>query len=296
MNHPHHRLVLASGAALALGLAVSTSGVAHAAGAPSTLRQPTDDTFLTAGSGVANSYTVLASGTSTLVTFKDASGAPFSVPAGTPLCGTSADVTLCQVTSGSVIIDARDGNDSVSVTVSMPVVLAGNTGDDLLRSVGTSKSTFMGGAGNDTVSYAGVTKSVSAAIGSSAGISGGMSGSINADVENLLGGSAADVLIGGAHPLGRVDGAAGDDTLGGGPNGSALVGGTGNDQLLARGPNNYFEGGPGNDHLVGGSGVDWFFAKDGAAGDRITCGGGDDWVSADPGDTIVDPQNCETIS
>ncbi|MBA4607723.1 hypothetical protein H1W00_04465 [Aeromicrobium sp. Marseille-Q0843] len=263
MNHPPHRLVLASGAALALGLAVSTSGVAHAAGAPSRLRQSTDDTFLTAGSGVANSYTVLASGTSTLVTFKDASGAPFSVPAGTPLCGTSADVTLCQVTSGSV---------------------------------GTSKSTFMGGAGNDTVSYAGVTKSVSAAIGSSAGISGGTSGSINADVENLLGGSAADVLIGGAHPLGRVDGAAGDDTLGGGPNGSALVGGTGNDQLLARGPNNYFEGGPGNDHLVGGSGVDWFFAKDGAAGDRITCGGGDDWVSADPGDTIVDPQNCETIS
>ncbi len=76
------------------------------------------------------------------------------------------------------------------------------------------------------------------------------------EVENVDGGSGADVLVG--NDEGNVlKGNAGNDTLSGGGGSDSLSGGDGDDSLA---------GGPGNDALDAGAGTDWFDYQSAGAG------------------------------
>jgi hypothetical protein len=80
----------------------------------------------------------------------------------------------------------------------------------------------------------------------------------------------------------RLTGGNGNDRIDGGKGNDTLSGGAGNDTLI---------GGAGKDKLNGGAGNDKLDARDGAPGDRVTCGRGRDTVKADRGDRVA--RDCE---
>ena len=89
----------------------------------------------------------------------------------------------------------------------------------------------------------------------------------------LLGGPGADNVSGG-DAADNVGGGDGNDSVGGGAGNDAVDGGSGTDSL---------DGGPGDDKLG---------ARDGSA-DRVTCGDGNDEVTADSFDDVAG--DCESI-
>jgi Ca2+-binding RTX toxin-like protein len=91
----------------------------------------------------------------------------------------------------------------------------------------------------------------------------------NAVIENAIGGSAADRLLGN-DTVNQLEGLGGNDTLDGAAGNDTLQGGAGNDKL---------DGGAGNDSLAGGAGNDLFVV---GAGDTVFegAGGGTDTVQS----------------
>ena len=84
----------------------------------------------------------------------------------------------------------------------------------------------------------------------------------NCNIENALGGSGGDTLIG-SELANLLDGGAGADKLQGNGGDDTLRGGTGNDQLDGGVGNDMLSGGDGDDVLIGGAGNDLL---DGGAG------------------------------
>ncbi|HEX8643892.1 MAG TPA: calcium-binding protein [Allosphingosinicella sp.] len=145
-------------------------------------------------------------------------------------------------------------------------ILIGNDGDDVFQVSGAPAATD-GGGGIDTISFFGeisgsqapdndgngLTEIVFATAGINVDLSlhalvndgFGRSGSI-INVENVIGGSLADIIYG-SHLNNVLSGNAGDDVLRGYGGGDTLEGGDGNDAL---------DGGKGADRLVGGGGDD----------------------------------------
>jgi Ca2+-binding RTX toxin-like protein len=78
-------------------------------------------------------------------------------------------------------------------------------------------------------------------------------------------------------------GGRGDDVENGGAGDDDLEGNPGDDRLT---------GGPGVDRLVAGAGNDRVFARDGRR-DHISCGTGDDTVTADRTDAVA--RSCEHV-
>lgn len=137
-------------------------------------------------------------------------------------------------------------------------------------------------------------------------------GASKADFFNGLGG--ADRLSGGSnddclwgdHGNDRIEGGGNDDHLVGGAGMDTIDGGSGVDYIV--GDNDYHGGGfegaydevaNASDRISGGSGGDYIVAVgDGVSGpqgdgDVIDCGSGEDWVEADPSDTVA--SNCEHV-
>ena len=196
--------------------------------------------------------------------------------------------------------------------------LDGGDGADLLIG-GSGGDTFAGGPGIDTVDYS--SRSLSLFVTFDAIANDGETNEgdfIRSDVENLLGGSANDVL-GGSGFANRLYGGRGADSLSGGGGGDWLSGdggndvvdgGTGTDNVLGGGDNDRLRGGPGDDLLSGGTGGDFLEgglggdvlnggdgndlieARDGAA-DKISCGVGYDEARVDPVDLVA--ADCERI-
>jgi Ca2+-binding RTX toxin-like protein len=138
--------------------------------------------------------------------------------------------------------------------------LVGGPGKDQLEG-GVGSDELSGGGGEDTVSYIGRNAPVTADLdGLDDDGEAGEGDLIRVDVENLVGGNAADVLAGssGANVL---SGSAGNDTLHG------LAG----DDVL--------EGSPGNDRLDGGPGPKW--GPTGFTSDADVLDGGPDDDTAD---------------
>ena len=157
---------------------------------------------------------------------------------------------------GSMVIRGLDGNDVITNSTNYLARLMGNDGDD--RLVGGSgddtlvggfgSDTLQGGAGNDTVSYAeistrlGVRADLDGATGDDGSADDGPAGArdtISADVENLEGTNADDVLIGNAGPN-AINASGGHDQIQG-------LGG--NDQLTGRGGGTV-NGGTETDHCT----------------------------------------------
>ncbi|MER7820617.1 hypothetical protein [Streptomyces sp. NPDC096153] len=172
---------------------------------------------------------------------------------------TSVSTKIVTCTSPSVVLGTLGaGNDRFSTTVALGGGVSGQDGDDLFlggRASGTSRLTYDGGNGFDTVSYALSTAAVKVSLN---GLSDdGRSGDQDrVAVDAIIGSSYGDVL-------------------------------TGNDN------NNTLNGGRGRDTLNGGGGADLLLANDGSADASLNCGQGSDTARVDATDPFG--HNCETV-
>jgi Ca2+-binding RTX toxin-like protein len=160
-------------------------------------------------------------------------------------------------TAFSISVRTLDGDDTITNATALPSLLRGGDGNDRLFG-GTGDDTLVGGfgsdllqggPGSDTVSYSevsdrlGVVADLDGATGDDGSSEDGPVGArdtIAADVENLEGTQAADVLTGnaGANVIDgsggpdRIQGLGGDDTLTA-DGGGSLDGGVGSDQCTS---------------------------------------------------------------
>lgn len=200
--------------------------------------------------GVNDQITVSVSGGFVVVT-----NPASTITAGTGCTLLSTHEARCQAATSVFNLSLRslDGADSIVNATSIPSLIRAGDGDDLLvggsgadtLSGGFGSDTIQGGAGLDTASYGeisnrlGVRADLDGATGDDGSSEDGPAGArdtIAADVENLLGTGADDVLIGNAGPN-VLDGSGGHDQVQG-------LGG--NDQLTARGGGT-LDGGADND-------------------------------------------------
>jgi Ca2+-binding RTX toxin-like protein len=165
----------------------------------------------------------------------------------------------CEAVAATFEISVRslDGNDTVTDATAVPSLIRSGDGND--RLIGGSSDdtlvggfggdTMLGGAGSDTASYGdmggrhSIQADLDGATGDDGGAEDGPAGArdtIGADVENLIGAGADDVLTGNPGPN-VIDGAGGHDQvrgLGGddqltADGGGALDGGAGTDQCTS---------------------------------------------------------------
>jgi Ca2+-binding RTX toxin-like protein len=181
--------------------------------------------------------------------------------------------------------------------------LDGGPGDDRLNggppAAVQDGDTLIGAEGTDTADYSERTAPLSISLDDVADDDGeaGEGDNVRSSVENVVGGSESDALIGSAAPNvlngedgdDRLVGLGGDDVLDGGtntPGSDTLDGGDGADCLFGRAGDDRLIGGPGPDCLFGAGGSD---ALEGDGGDDTLAGGaGPDAVEGDEGDDSLD--------
>jgi Ca2+-binding RTX toxin-like protein len=179
--------------------------------------------------------------------------------------------------------DLGDGDDSLIVDSSLPVVANGGDGNDVLVT-GTAADSVSGGGGDDvldgsgggdlldggpgrdTVDYRSRTAPVVVTLDGVANDGEHAEYDNVVATENVLGGQGPDVLVGDA----------GDNVLSGGDGNDAIAGGGGNDTLI---------GGPGQDGINADDPV--------PSPDIVGCGSQRDRVFGDVQDTIR--SDCESI-
>ena len=132
------------------------------------------------------------------------------------------------------LLEGRAGSDSMTGNAGADTLLGGNDNDFVIGGAGSDL--LDGGRGIDTASYAG-SASVVVNLLTGAGSGGDAAGDTLIAVENLIGSSNADTLLG--------DGAA-----------NVFTGGAGADSMHGDAGNDYFIGGASGDTLVGGVGFD----------------------------------------
>ena len=187
-------------------------------------------------------------------------GGSFAHPAAVRV-GAGADLVFLGNVTGTV--QAGSGDDRIEL----------DTGPDAPRVASTPGTQVHGGAGRDTVSYAGSVLVSGLRVSLDGRANDGRADehdNIHADVENLVGPRRGFVAIGNAAA-------------------NRLVGGdarAADDRLVGKG---------GRDRLVGRNGDDLLDARDGEGGDRVDCGPGSDSVHLDRGDRMVAPAACETV-
>jgi Ca2+-binding RTX toxin-like protein len=169
-------------------------------------------------------------------------------------------------------IDGGDGNDRLDARFSSSWNrLSGGIGRDLLLGGpvddsldgGADADVMSGGAGRDWADYGSRVAGVRVTIDNVADDGRpGEGDDVRTDVENVQGGSAADVLVGSAADN-KFDGGPGSDTLTGGVGADLLYGSSGNDVIHAT------DWILGNDRIDGGADAD---DCDSDAGDlRVSC-------------------------
>lgn len=204
-----------------------------------------------------------------------------------------------------------DSRDNIINGGALNDFLAGDTGIDTLRG-GDGDDGLFGGAGNDVLdggmgtdtvvfftSSAEVTVNLAGGWGS-----GSQTGNDSiTEVENVITGSADDVVVGNvgsnAFLLGSgndransgdgadsLSGEAGNDELGGGAGNDILVGGDGNDTIFGESGNDTANGGFGSDIIIGGDGADQLGGGDDE--DIIAGGAGNDTLWGETGVDTLD--------
>lgn len=183
---------------------------------------------------------------------------------------------------GDDILNGNEGDDTLVGGADVDV-LNGGDGDDVLRG-GTGNDTLNGGKGSDTADYSDRVAVVTADLDGSkvlpvVGVA-GEKDIINpmvssADVENLRGGTQADILTGNGS-ANIIWGGAGNDVIRGGTGNDSIYGEADVDDIDGEAGDDYIVGGTGADALlVGGAGNDTIDADDGAADVSIDCGTGE---------------------
>jgi Ca2+-binding RTX toxin-like protein len=195
-----------------------------------------------------------------------------SVERGLVIHGNSLDNNING--AGSVVsVYGNGGNDRLTVRPygdnnDLAHALAdGGSGNDTL--IGSLATVFEGDSGTDTADFSTRTDNLKISLDNLANDGAtGDNANVLADVENVLGGSGNDKIVG--NPFANVlKGGAGNDTL---------YGGAGNDTL---------DGGSGRDMLFGQDGNDTLLAKDGRT-DSLDGGAGFDTAQRDNSATIKD--------
>jgi Ca2+-binding RTX toxin-like protein len=176
--------------------------------------------------------------------------------------------------------------------------LHGGAGDDQLNGgpavAPLEADKIYGEGGIDTVDYSQRVAPLAISLdGVADDAQAGEGDNVAPDVENVVGGSGADVLTGsdaanvldGGPANDKLFGRAADDRLDGGPGNDSLNGEGGVDVLTGDDGNDALNGGDGNDSLSGGGETDML---DGAAGDDTVRGGagGDILDGGDGNDTL----------
>jgi Ca2+-binding RTX toxin-like protein len=162
-----------------------------------------------------------------------------------------------------------------------------NGGDGLDTLIGgLGSDTLDGGAGSDYASYQNATAAVGVHLGDPFVNYGEASGDTYLSIENLIGSSFDDELIGdignnvifAGAGADTIVGSDGDDVLSGDNGNDALYGGngidsmygdSGDDSLFGDDGNDFLDGGLANDYLVGGAGSDRFYFAAGYGADVI---------------------------
>jgi Ca2+-binding RTX toxin-like protein len=204
---------------------------------------------------------------------------------GTPAADTfngSSDADQIFAGAGNDAIDGGSGNDALFGGDGADD-LDGDTGNDLLDG-GFGGDSMRGRSGADTVTYAPRLAGVSAQIGATGGNGEdavpGVIDTINADVENLLGGAGDDALIG-DRDANQISGGAGNDTLLGLGGGDRLGGDSGDDFISGDAGDDTLLGGFGADAMFGGPDNDRLRSRDGTRDLRLRCGPGFDKLRRD---------------
>ncbi|WP_158589869.1 beta strand repeat-containing protein [Gemmobacter lutimaris] len=205
--------------------------------------------------------------------------------------------------SGNNEVNAGGGNDNIGGADGNDT-LRGADGDDTLRG-GAGNDNMNGGAGIDTADYSAASARVVVELGIS-GVPQVISATEGSDtlvlIENVLGGSGGDRIVGdtvdntltGNAGNDNLFGVGGNDTLFGGTGIDGLYGADGADQLFGGADNDRLFGGAGNDTLDGGAGLDFADYRP-AAGTGVTVNlsiAGAQAISVSEGfDTLVNVEN-----
>ncbi|WP_235882186.1 calcium-binding protein [Streptomyces apricus] len=260
------------------------------------------DVVVNAAAGRANNITISLSGTTLVI--QDTAD---TLTAGTG-CGLLSNGTVAcpiDLVNSSVVVNAGDGNDTVTKVAPIRGELNGGSGRDTINGGstqgntnvlnggpdndtvnggpvsdllvgGTGADTLSGGGGTDIVSYLDSTTGVVVDIDNASDDgAGGEGDNVLTDVEFVYGsqfsdtitGSAADNALLGFGGSDRLDGGAGDDSLSGDLIGQ--IGSFGSDTLM---------GGTGNDTLDGVDNI--------PANDRLDGGANTDTCRFDTGDRV----------
>ncbi|WP_245283764.1 calcium-binding protein [Bradyrhizobium sp. URHD0069] len=189
------------------------------------------------------------------------------------------------------VIFGDAGNDTLMGGLGNDVIKGGADNDTfVVQATGDGRDSYDGGDGIDTLDYSALNLAVNLTLKD--GVTTYQTDTIE-NIENVIGGSAADKLTG--NSLDNVlTGNAGDDTLKGGAGNDILNGGGGldsldggadNDLLFGGLNNDILKGAAGNDHLDGGDGCD---DLDGGADNDVLLGGaGNDVLKGGAGNDVI---------
>ena len=167
------------------------------------------------------------------------------------LIGNEANNTLSGL-SGDDVLRGLTGNDTLIGGIGADVLEGGRGNDALVAGVDLQIDILDGGEGSDSVSYNDHRDSLT--IDLATGFN--SSGDQLLRIENIFGGTAADLLAGDAL----------DNILNGLDGSDRLLGRRGNDRLFGGGGNDTLEGGDGDDLLGGGLGADALYGGFGTDG------------------------------
>jgi Ca2+-binding RTX toxin-like protein len=190
------------------------------------------------------------------------------------------------------VIFGDAGNDTLIGGLGNDVIKGGADSDIfVVQATGDGRDSYDGGSGIDTLDYSALNTAVNLTLKD--GVTTYQTDTIE-NIENVIGGSAADKLTG--NTLANVlTGNAGDDTLKGGAGNDMLIGGAGldnldggadNDQLLGGLHDDVLRGAAGDDQLDGGEGHDDL--DGGADNDTLFGGAGNDLLKGGAGDDVIE--------
>lgn len=202
-----------------------------------------------------------------------------------------------------IIVDAGDGNDTITGSPDIGATLNGNDGDDVITG-GDAADVINGGNGMDVLNGGLGVDTVSGGDGADV-INGNEDGDVlngNAGNDTVNGDDGDDIIDGGAG-IDSVLGGLGGDTLNGGSGNDEVFGEDGNDSLLGNTGNDLLEGGIGDDTLLGEAGGDTLLGQDGddslngaAGNDSIDGGAGNDTANGAAGaDTVIGNSGDDVI-
>lgn len=173
------------------------------------------------------------------------------------MLGTAGADTLAGRTSsdtyrgfaGNDTISAGDGNDTIFGDEGADIAGGGAGSDIFVATINDGNDRYSGNAGTDTYDLSGTSAAATVNLTNGTATSAQTGADTLATIENVRGGSGAD-LITGSSAANRLEGNQGDDILLGMGGADTLIGGSGADLITGGGGRDVMTGGEGNDVFI----------------------------------------------